>query len=144
MKGAAMKYLCAALGVLLVLVLVAFCFTNDALTDARHDLAVAHAVNAENAKSVEAMNRSVSISERAITGWDEDRVTIAQLRATTRQSIREAMKDEMFKIWATGAVPADGWRMLHKSTGKDGSYPKDAPRSPDAGVPGNSNSPKRQ
>lgn len=139
-----MKYLCAALCALFVLVLVALYFLCDALTVAKHDLAVAHAVNAENAKSVEALTRSVSISERAIAGWDEDRVTIAQLRATTRQSIREAMKDEMFKIWATGVVPVDGWRMLHQSTGKDGSYPKDAPRSPDAGVPGNGNSRKRE
>ena len=139
-----MKYACIVLAVLSVLCLMALNYQDAALSTARERLATAQTVNAENAKALEVLTRSMSINERAITGWNEDRTTIAQLRATTRQSIREAMKDEMFKIWATGVVPADGWRMLRQPTDKDGSGAKPAAPDPDAGMPGNGHSGKRQ
>ncbi len=139
-----MKYVCAAL-IVVVLALGWFYYgANSELTVTKASLATAKAVNDENAKSFARLERSMSISERAITGWDDDRTTIAQLRATTRQSIREAMKDEMFKIWATGAVPSDGWRMLRQSTDQNGSGAKNPSRNSDAGVPGDRNPGKRQ
>lgn len=95
------------------------------------------AVNEANAKAFARMERSMDITDGVMAGWNADRTTLTEIRATTRQTIREAMKNDVFKNWASHPVPPDAWRLLRQTDGKNTVQRPAAPGGADAGLPGN-------
>lgn len=114
-----MKYLCAGLCVAMLLLGWFYQSIHTELVDTKTALAVAEGVNKANADAMERLERSIEITDSVLAGWNEDRTTLAGIRSAARQAIKEAMRDETFKNWASGAVPADAWRVLHEAPDAD-------------------------
>ena len=114
-----LKYLCAGLCAAMLLLGWFYREAHLELQGTKTALAVAEGVNKANAEAIARLERSVEITDTVLAGWNEDRTTLAGIRSAARQAIKEAMRDETFKNWASGAVPADAWRVLHEAPGAD-------------------------
>jgi hypothetical protein len=86
---------------------------------ARTSLETAQAVNDANIQAQEKLERSMAATDKALAAWDQDRTTLAGVRAAARQAIKEAMRDETFRSWAVQPVPADAWRLLRETPDPD-------------------------
>ena len=133
------KYVIAGLIAVLLVLGWLYRSTSAELTDTRTNLAVAEGVNKANIEATARLERSMGNTDKVLSGWNEDRTTLAGVRSATRQAIKEAMRDETFKAWAVSPVPPDAWRMLDKKFIR---YPYEdfAPGSagrPDGGLSGN-------
>jgi hypothetical protein len=139
-----MKYVCVALAGALLVIGWLYLGTNNELSDTKTKLAAAKAVNEENARAVARLERSIEITDGVLAGWNTDRTTLAGVRNATRQAIREAMRDETFKAWASAPAPADAWRLLNASTDAGGNGSAGTTGGTPGGLPGNADSGKRQ
>lgn len=122
-----MKYLCAALASALAVAVVSLLVlvwlyrsTSADLADTRTSLAVAEGVNKANEEATARLERSMGNTDKVLAGWNEDRTTLAGVRSATRQAIKEAMRDETFKAWASSFVPADAGLPGNANTGERG------------------------
>ena len=106
------KYVIAGLIAVLLVLGWLYRSTSAELTDTRTNLAVAEGVNKANIEATARLERSMGNTDKVLSGWNEDRTTLAGVRSATRQAIKEAMRDETFKAWAVSPVPPDAWRML--------------------------------
>lgn len=140
-----MKYVAAGLCAALLLLGWLYSNTCTELTDTKTALAVAEGVNKANAEATARLERSMGNTDDVLAKWNEDRTTLAGVRSATRQAIKEAMRDETFKAWASSPAPADAWRLLNGSPDahKDGAGAAGSPGQPDAGLPGNANTGQR-
>ena len=139
------KYVIAGLCAVLLLLGWLYRDACTELTDAKTDLVVAEGVNKANAEATARLERSMGNTDDVLAKWNEDRTTLAGVRSATRQAIKEAMRDETFKAWASSLVPPDAWRLLNDSphSDKDGAGAAGSPSQPDAGLPGNGNTTER-
>ena len=140
-----MRYLVAGLCAALLLLGWLYRSASIDLTDTKTALAVAEGVNKANAEATARLERSMGNTDKVLAGWNEDRTTLAGVRSAARQAIKEAMRDETFKAWASSLVPADGWRLLRETPDahKDSAGASGTSGQPDAGLPGNGNTTER-
>lgn len=110
-----MKYLYPVFITAFIMLGIALYLSDRKLEAAQAELAVAEEINKINLKSIEQLERTIKTTDKIMAQWDEDRTTIAQIRNETRKAIKEAMKDEVFKVWANTAVPNDVWRVLQQA-----------------------------
>ena len=96
-----MKYVCAALCAALLVMGWLYRSANNELADTKTSLAVALEANETNRKAIARLERSIENTDNILAGWNEDRTTLAGVRSATRQAIKEAMRDETFKAWAS-------------------------------------------
>ena len=143
-----MKYLVFALIAALLLMGWLYRSANNDLAAAKGDLAVAKAVNAENARAMADMERSAETTDRVVAGWNKDRTTLAEVRNAARQAVKEATheKDESFKAWADSFVPDSAWSLLRKdfSPGADANNGTVPSVGASGRLPGNADSGQRQ
>lgn len=111
--------------------------TDAKLTDTQKTLAVAEAANATNLKAIERLERSIAATDKVVSGWNQDRQTLAGVRSATKQAIREAMRDETFKAWANALVHPDAIRLFNAPIGADGNDSAGATGGADGRLPGN-------
>ena len=139
-----MKY--AVAGLCAALMLLGWLYSNACteLTDTKTALAVAEGVNKANAEATARLERSMGNTDDVLAKWNEDRTTLAGVRSATRQAIKEAMRDETFKAWASSLVPADAWRLLNETPGANGNGPAESADGPASGLPRNEDSHKRK
>lgn len=117
---------------------------NNDLATTKTSLAAAEAANESNRAAIARLERSMENTDKVLSGWNEDRTTLAGVRSAARQAIREAMRDETFKAWASGAVPADAWRLLREAPDQNGNGSSVPSGGASGGLPGNANTGKRQ
>lgn len=132
--------LCAAL--LTVCGLYAREIINHA--DTKSALSLSEAVNASNHAEIVRLERSMSNTDKVLAGWSEDRTTLAEVRNATRQAVKEAMRDETFKAWASSAAPGNAWRLLRETDSANRDCPFDPADGTACGLPGNADTGKRQ
>lgn len=139
-----MKYACAALFAALLLLGWLYHCASDELVTVKTNLAAAKAANEANQAAILRLERSIKNTNAVLAGWDKDRTTLAGVRSATKQAIKEAMQDEVFKRWCKDPAPDFAWRLLGEAIGSDrDSYPVSTDST--AGrLPGNSNTNKRQ
>ena len=138
------KYVIAGLCASLLLLGWLYRGANNDLAATKTSLAAAEAANESNRAAIARLERSMENTDKVLAGWNEDRTTLAGVRSATRQAIREAMRDETFKAWASGVVPADAWRLLREAPDQNGNGSSVAPGGASGGLPGNVNTGKRQ
>ncbi len=140
-----MKYVVVGLCAALILMGWLYRGLRTELADTKTALAVAEGVNKANTEATALLERSMNNTDSVLLGWDKDRTTLDGVRSATRQAIKEAMRDEVFKTWASTLVPADAWRLLNQAGDgrKDGADTPDSPGQPDAGLHGNDDSTER-
>ena len=114
------------------------------LESTKASLIAAEAANESNRAAIARLERSAENTDKILAGWNADRTTLAGVRSAARQAIREAMKDEMFKIWATGVVPADAWRLLREAPDQNGNGFSVPSGGASGGLSGNPYTGKRQ
>jgi transcriptional regulator len=132
--------LCAALAVMGLL----YRSASGDIERARIDLAVAEQVMKADKAAIERLEQSIAVTDRIIDEWNEDRTTLAQVRSTARQAIKEAMRDETFKVWAASLAPPDAWRVLGANVDAHGNAAVGPSLGATGGLPGNADSGKRQ
>jgi transcriptional regulator len=137
-------YIIAALGATLIIVSLMYRDTAGDLEQAKTDLAVADQVNQANRAAIAHLEHSLAVTDKIMDEWQEDRTTLAGVRTAARQAIKEAMRDEMFKAWAAAAAPPDAWRLLHETPDANGNSAPLPSGGVTGGLPGNSDSGKRQ
>ena len=138
-----MKYAVSALLGIIALLGWFYHSASVELTETKQSLAVAIEANETNVKAIARLERSIDNTNQVVAAWDQDRTTLANIRNTTRQAIKEAMRDETFKAWASAPVPADAWRMLRESIDQNGNCASGSAGCPVDGLPGNSSGGKR-
>lgn len=138
------RTLCAALCAALLALGWLYNGASRELAAAKTSLASALAVNEANNAAVERLERGLENTEKTLAGWNEDRTTLAAVRNATRQAIREAMRDETFKAWASAPAPAAAWRLLRETPDADANGSSDSSGGAAGRLPGNSDSAKRQ
>jgi hypothetical protein len=143
MNFSVQSYVIAGLVACLLLVGWLYRSVNEDLQETKASLAVAEQVNAANKEAVERMERRMESTDRIVAGWNTDRTILAGVRNTVRQGIREAMQNEVFKVWGVGIAPADAWRMLATDIDASGSGSDGSAVRTDAGLSGNTNTDKR-
>lgn len=114
-----MKYLCAGLAAALFLVGGLYWWTNGRLADAKVELAAAEEANEAGRLAISRLERSIATADNILAAWNEDRTTLAQVRAETRKAVNEAMRDEAFKAWVLNPAPADAFRLWREAVGQD-------------------------
>ena len=136
-----MRYLCVALAVAVLVLGWLYRSASTELADTKTSLAVAEGVNNANAEATARLERSMGNTDKVMSAYNKDRTTLAEVRNTTRQAIREAMRDETFKAWASSVPPADAWRLLRETPypHKDSAGASGSSGRSDAGLPGNGN-----
>lgn len=139
------KYFIAGLCAALLVLGWLYRSASTDLVDTKTALSVAEGVNKANAEATARLERSMGNTDDVLAGWNEDRTTLAGVRSAARQAIKEAMRDETFKAWASSLVPVDAWRLLNAPSDahKDGAGSAGSPGQPDAGLPGNGNTTER-
>ena len=110
-----MKYVYPVFITALIMMGIALYLSERKLEATQAELAVAEEINKINLKSIEQLERTIKTTDKIMAQWDEDRTTIAQIRNETRKAIKEAMKDEVFKVWANTPVPAGAWSVLQQA-----------------------------
>ncbi len=140
-----MKYLCAALAAAVLLLGWLYRSASTELADTKTSLAVAQGVNKANEEATAQLKRSMNSTDAVLAKWNEDRTTLAEVRSATRQAIKEAMRDETFKAWASSPAPAAAWRMLREAVDarKNSAGAPGSSGQPAAGLPGNADSGER-
>lgn len=138
------KYVIAGLCAALLLLGWLYRGANNDLADTKTSLAAAEAANESNRAAIVRLERSMENTDKVLSGWNEDRTTLAGVRSAARQAIREAMRDETFKAWASGAVPADAWRLLREAPDPNGNGSSVPSGGASGGLPGNVDTGKRQ
>ena len=130
-----MKYICAALVAVIILLGWLYIQTDSDLSLTRQTLAVAFEANEHNKKTIARLEHNADVTDRVLTGWNDDRTALATVRSATRAAIKEAMRDETFKTWALSAVPPDAQRLLREPahSGRNGTGVSPFP--PDARLP---------
>lgn len=111
--------------------------------DTKSALSVAEAVNESNRAEIMRLERSMSNTDKVLAGWSEDRTTLAEVRNATRQAVKEAMRDETFKAWASTAAPASAWGLLRETGDAAQDCPSDPADGAACGLPGNADPGKR-
>ncbi len=101
-----MKYVVVGLCAALLLMGWLYRGVRTELTDTKTALAVAEGVNKTNAEATARLERSMANTDTVVAGWNEDRTTLAGVRSVIRPAIKEAMRDEVFKNWASSLAPA--------------------------------------
>ena len=114
------------------------------LVKTRAELSAAVQANEENKKAIERLEHSIENTNAVLAEWNKDRTTLAEVRSATRQAIKEAMRDETFKVWASSLVPDSAWRLLNEAPGADRNGTAGSAGRSDAGLPGNNNPEKRK
>ena len=139
-----MKYVIAALFSALLLLGWLYRSTNAELAGTKTALAAAESANKANAEAIMRFERSMLNTDAVLSGWNEDRTTIAGIRDTVRQSFGEVM-DEKFKAWRALPVPPDAWRLLLEAphNHKNSNGPSNSTVQPHAALPGNDNPQQR-
>jgi transcriptional regulator len=132
--------LCAALAVIGLL----YHNASGDLDRARTDLAVAEQVMQADKVAIKRLEQNIAVTDRIMDEWNEDRTTLAQVRNTARQAIKEAMRDETFKSWAASLAPPDAWRVLGAAVDAHANGAADPSGGVAGGLPGNSGTGKRQ
>ena len=138
------KYIIAALCAALLVMGWLYRSANNELADTKTSLAVALEANETNRKAIARLERSIENTDNILAGWNEDRTTLAGVRSATRQAIKEAMRDETFKVWASSLVPDSAWRLLNEAPGAERNGTAGSAGRSDAGLPGNVNPQKRK
>ena len=138
------KYLIAGLCAALLVLGWLYHSANNELADTKTSLAVAMEANKTNQAAIARLERSIGNTDEVLAKWNQDRTTLAEVRSATRQAIKEAMRDETFKVWASSLVPDAGWRLLNETPGADGNGTTQPAGRSDAGLPGNGNSKERK
>ena len=139
-----MRYLVAGLCAALLLLGWLYRSASIDLTDTKTALAVAEGVNKANAEATARLERSMGNTDKVLAGWNEDRTTLAGVRSAARQAIKEAMRDETFKAWASSLVPDPAWRLLRETPGANGTGTSEASGGTASGLPGNGNPRERK
>lgn len=139
-----MKYVCAALCAALLVMGWLYRSANNELADTKTSLAVALEANETNRKAIARLERSIENTDNILAGWNEDRTTLAGVRSATRQAIKEAMRDETFKAWASSLAPGGAWRLLRETPGANGNGTSEASGGTASGLPGNGNPRERK
>jgi len=112
-----MKYIVAALCAAVLLFGWLYRNANNQLFVVKGELATAQAVNVENAQAMAALQHSVETTDKVLADWNQDRTTLAAVRNTARQAIKEAIhanNNESLRAWADTPVPGDAWGLLRK------------------------------
>jgi hypothetical protein len=140
-----MKYVVAALIAALLLLGWLYRSANKELVDIKGELATAQAVNAENARTMANLERSIQTTDKVLADWNQDRTTLAGVRNATRQAMKEAIHDENFKTWADSLVPSAAWSLLRENypIGADADYSAQPSGGAAGGLPGNANTNQR-
>ena len=138
------KYLIAGLCAALLVLGWLYRMANEELADTKTSLAVAVEANKTNQEAIVRLERSIGNTNEVLAKWNEDRTTLAEVRSATRQAIKEAMRDETFKVWASSLVPDSAWRLLNEAPGANRNGTAGSTGQPDAGLPGNGNPSKRK
>lgn len=141
------KYVIAGLCAALLLLGWLYRGANNDLAATKTSLAAAEAANESNRAAVARLERSMENTDKVLAGWNEDRTTLAGVRSATRQSIREAMRDETFKAWASSPAPDDAWRLFREATLSGGANENDSSvpsGRASGGLPGNADPATRQ
>lgn len=115
-----MKYVAA--GLCAALLLLGWLYRGEVKghADTKAALAVAEGVNKANVEATKRLERSMSNTDDVLAKLNEDRTTLAGVRIATRQAIKEAMRDESFKAWASSPAHGDADRLLNSDIGADG------------------------
>lgn len=140
-----MKYVIAALCGIILLLGWLYYGANKDLASTKTSLATVNAANELNLEAISLLERSIKNTDTVLAGWDADRTTLAGVRNATRQAIREAMRDEIFSLWASAPAPTDAWRLLRSDThhsNENGSTGSTGGTT--GGLPGNADTGKRQ
>lgn len=114
------------------------------LVKTRAELSAAVQANEENKKAIERLEHSIENTNAVLAEWNKDRTTLAEVRSATRQAIKEAMRDETFKAWASSLAPGGAWRLLRETPGANGNGTSDASGGTASGLPGNGNPGERK
>ena len=138
------KYVIAGLCASLALMCWLYRGEVESHADTKASLAVAEAVNESNQAEISRLERSMANTDKILAGWNADRTTLAGVRSATRQAIKEAMRDETFKAWASSSAPDDAFRLLGQAFGEDGNHSSGSAGRPADGLPGNSDPGKRE
>ena len=138
------KYIIAALCAALLLLAWLYRSANNELADTKTALAVAVEANKTNQEAIARLERSVRNTDEVLAKWNEDRTTLAEVRSATRQAIKEAMRDETFKAWASSLAPGGAWRLLRETPGANGNGTSDASGGAASRLPGNGNPRERK
>lgn len=138
------KYVIAGLCAALLLLAWLYRSANNELADTKTALAVAVEANKTNQEAIARLERSVRNTDEVLAKWNEDRTTLAEVRSATRQAIKEAMRDETFKAWASSLAPGGAWRLLRETPGANGNGTSDASGGAASRLPGNGNPRERK
>jgi glycyl-tRNA synthetase beta subunit len=134
-------------GALVILLLVLGFFfhrTSAELADLQSKYELVEAVNEANKKAIARLDKNIESTDRIMSGWNENRTTLSALRDEMRRAVKEAMKDEVYKAWASTMAPDSAWRMLREASDKirnnsAGTAKGAAAKLPGAGDPGKRN-----
>jgi hypothetical protein len=138
------KYIIGALAIALGVLGVMYHRTSGELTETRANLSAAVEANRAQSEAIQRLERSIVNTDKVLAEWNTDRTTLAGIRNTTRQAIKEAMRDETFKTWASSLVPPDAWRVLGSDSNADEKGAAGSTRGAASGLPENADPGKRQ
>ena len=100
------------LSVALALVIALSGWLYISLGEAKKTAALAQARAEAKEQTITDLRASMGITDKAVGNWAKDRTTLANVRSATEAAVKEAMRDESYRVWASGPVHPDAWRML--------------------------------
>jgi hypothetical protein len=133
------KYAAIALSVLLAICVGACIYIGYNYVDAKEQLSIAASVNEANNESILRMERSANATDKIISGYNNDRTLLNNIRSEVRKAIREE-SDAILKEWRNATVPDGAWRLLGQTLDTTQRNNSRAANGTSTGLPGNTSS----